>query len=141
MYGNEIVTMSARELHALITNAVKEGVLAAMKESGKGLYPDSERPAEKCGLIEPQLVTQPGSTDNARAHLGVVRKRLDTYCDYMVSREAADVMSSMMAILSDEEVRYILTHLSEGYKPTNTYEFRQNSETLLQWYTEHCKKK
>ena len=139
-YDNEIMNISIRELHALIADAVKEGVLAAMKESGKSPFPDSERPVEKDGVIEPRLVTQPGSTDNAKAHISVVRRRLDAYCDFIVAREAGEIMDVMTSILSNDEVRYVLTHLNEGYKPNNTREFNQNLETLLQWYANHCKK-
>lgn len=138
-YDNEIVTMTKRELHALVADAVREGVLAALKESGKGLYPDSERP-DSHGFEEPRLVSQPGSTDNAKAHISVVRKRLDAYCDFIVAREAGEIMDVMTSILSNDEVRYVLTHLNEGYKPNNTREFNQNLETLLQWYANHCKK-
>ena len=142
MYGNEIVTMSVRELHALITDAVKEGVLAAMKESGKGLYPDSERP-DRLGFEEPKLNITPndGATDNAKSYLGIVRKRLDKYCDYLSNREVLEVMSSMTSILSEVEVKYVLSHLDEGYEPSNRQEFNVNCSAILQWFAANQLKK
>lgn len=85
--------MYEREIK-LITDAVKKGILAAMKEeSGRGLYPDSERPAEKGGFIEPRLKTPDGETGNAKSYLGVVRKQLDKCCDYLSNRQVIDIMS------------------------------------------------
>lgn len=139
-YDNEIVSMTRRELHALIADAVKEGVLAAM-ESDRALYPDSERPAEKGGLNEPRLKTPDGETSNAKSYLGVVRKQLDKYCDYLSNRQVIDIMTSMMSILNIDEVRYVLSHLDEGYKPSNHHEFEENSAALLQWFAANQQKK
>ena len=139
-YDNEIVSMTRRELHALIADAVKEGVLAAM-ESGRALYPDSERPAEKGGLNEPRLKTPDGETGNAKSYLGVVRKQLDRYCDYLSNRQVIDIMTSMMSVLNIDEVRYVLSHLVEGYKPSNYHEFEENSAALLQWFAANQQKK
>ena len=145
MYGydnneNEIVYMSKRELHALVANAVKEGVLAALKESGKGLYPDSERPREINGVTEPRLKTPDGETGNAKSYLGIVRKQLDRYCDYLSVREVVDIMSTMSTILNDVEVKYVLSHLDEGYEPSNRHEFSTNSAALLQRFAAQQKK-
>lgn len=141
-YDNEIISMTRRELHALIADAVKEGVLAAMKEeSGRGLYPDSERPAEKGGFIEPRLKTPSGETGNAKSYLGVVRKQLDKYCDYLSNRQVLDIMTTMKSILNDAEVKYVLSHLDEGYAPSNRHEFTENSAALFQWFATNQQKK
>lgn len=138
MYGcnneNEMVSMSKRELHALIADAVKEGVRAALKEScGRGLYPDSERPTS-LGFEEPRLKTPDpdGETGNAKSYLGIVRKQLDKYCEYLSNRQVLDIMSTMMSILNDDEVRFVLSHLDEGYEPSNHHEFSTNCSALLQ---------
>ena len=145
MYGfDDITNITKRELHALIADAVKEGILAAMKEeSGRALYPDSERPAEKGGFIEPRLKTPDpdGETGNAKAYLAVVRKRLDQYCDYLSNRQVIDIMTSMMSILNDVEVKYVLAHIDEGYEPSNRREFDENSAALLQWFAANQQKK
>lgn len=145
MYGydnNEIITMSKRELHALIADAVREGVLAAMKESGKGFYPDSERPTS-LGFEEPRLKTPDpdGGTDNAKSYLGVVRKQLDVYCDYLSVRQVIDIMTTMTSILNIDEVKYVLSHLDEGYEPSNRHEFSSNSAALLQRFAANQQKK
>ncbi len=141
-YDNEIISMTRRELHALIADAVKEGVLAAM-ESGRALYPDSERPAEKGGFIEPRLKmkTPDGETGNAKSYLGVVRKQLDKSCDYLTNRQVMDIMTTMKSILNDAEVKYVLSHLDEGYAPSNRHEFAENSAALLQWFAANQQKK
>ena len=147
MYGydnneNEIVYMSKRELHAIIADAVKVGVIAALKESGsgKGFYPDSERPREINGVTEPRLKTPDGETGNAKSYLGIVRKQLDRYCDYLSVREVVDIMSTMSTILNDVEVKYVLSHLDEGYEPSNRHEFSTNSAALLQRFAAQQKK-
>ena len=147
MYGydnneNEIVYMSKRELHAIIADAVKVGVIAALKESGsgKGFYPDSERPREINGVTEPRLKTPDGETGNAKSYLGIVRKQLDRYCDYLSVREVVDIMSTMSTILNDVEVKYVLSHLYEGYEPSNRHEFSTNSAALLQRFAAQQKK-
>lgn len=132
-YENEIVTLSKRELHALIADAVREGVLAAMKESGKGFYPDSERPAEKGGFIEPRLKTPTpdGKTENAEAYIPQLRKECDRYCHYLSLSQKNEIMDTMYSLFSEEEVRYILTHIAEGYKPSNEHEFNDNVRSLI----------
>jgi hypothetical protein len=141
-YDNEIITMSKKELHALIADAVKEGVRAALKESGgRGLYPDSERP-DSLGFEEPHLKKTPdGETGNAKSYLGVVRKQLDVYCDYLSVRQVIDIMSTMMSILNIDEVKYVLSHLDEGYEPSNRHEFSSNSAALLQRFAANQQKK
>ena len=141
MYDNELITLSKRELHALISDAVREGVLMAMKESGRALYPDSERPREINGVTEPRLKTPDGGTENAKSYLGIVRKQLDKYCDFLSNRQVVDIMTSMMSILNIAEVRYVLSHLDEGYKPSNHHEFEENSTALLQWFAANQRKK
>lgn len=142
MYGRKITDMEPEELHALIVDAAKEGILAAMKEeSGRGLYPDSERLAEKGGFIEPRLKTPSGETGNAKSYLGVVRKQLDKYCDYLSNRQVLDIMTTMKSILNDAEVKYVLSHLDEGYAPSNDDEFAENSAALLQWFAANQQKK
>lgn len=144
MYGfDDITNITKRELHALIADAVKEGILAALQESGKKpFFPDSERPHD-VGFEEPQLKTPPsdGETENAKSYLGIVRKRLDKYCDYLSNRQVVDIMTSMMSILNIAEVRYVLSHLDEGYKPSNHHEFEENSAALLQWFAANQQKK
>ena len=142
MYDNEMITLSKRELHALIADAVKVGVIAALKESGsgKGFYPDSERPREINGVTEPRLKTPDGETGNAKSYLGIVRKQLDRYCDYLSVREVVDIMSTMSTILNDVEVKYVLSHLDEGYEPSNRHEFSTNSAALLQRFAAQQKK-
>ena len=132
MYDNEMITLSKRELHALITDAVKEGVIAALKESGsgKGFYPDSERP-DSLGFEEPRLVSQPGSTDNAKAYLPQLRKVCDRYCDYLSLSQKNEIMDTMYSLFSEEEMIYILTHIAEGYKPSNEHEFNDNVRSLI----------
>ena len=146
MYDNNIISMTERGLHALIADAVKEGVLAAMKEaamkeSGKGFYPDSERPREINGVTEPRLKTPDGETGNAKSYLGVVRKQLDVYCDYLSVRQIIEIMSTMTSILNIDEVKYVLSHLDEGYEPSNRHEFSTNSAALLQRFAANQQKK
>jgi hypothetical protein len=142
-YDNEIANITKKELHALISDAVKEGILAAMKESGRALYPDSERPREGEGsFTEPHLKKTPdGETGNAKSYLGVVRKQIDRYCDYLSNRQVVDIMTSMMSILNIVEVRYVLSHIDEGYEPSNRHEFDENSAALLQWFAANQQKK
>ena len=132
-YDNEIVSMSKRELHALIADAVREGVLAAMKESGRALYPDSERPHDAAGFTEPRLKTPPsdGETENAKAYLPQLRKVCDRYCDYLSLSQKNEIMDTMYSLFSEDEMIYILTHIAEGYKPSNEHEFNDNIRSLI----------
>lgn len=135
MYGydnneNEIVYMSKRELHALVANAVKEGVLAALKESGKGLYPDSERP-DRLGFEEPKLNPDKdkGATNNARAYLVSIREKADSVA--LLGRYGSlAVIKEMTALCTEEEVRYILTHLESEYTPKRPIAWRDNISNL-----------
>lgn len=119
MYGyDEITTMDKRELHAFIANAVKEGILAAMQESGKRLYPDSERPRES-----------DGDTDNARAYLFTVRNKLDK--DSFIGRYGGEgILKEMRSLCDDDEIKYILTHLDSGYTPKCPRGWKGNTKSL-----------
>lgn len=136
MYDNELITLSKRELHALITDAVKEGVIAALKESGKKtFFPDSERPREINGVTEPRLKTptSDGGTENAEAYIPQLRKECDRYCHYLSLSEKDKIMDVMHSLFSESEIRYILTHLSQGYKPDNEHEFDENVVSLIRF--------
>ena len=129
-YDNEIVSMTRRELHALIADAVKEGVIEALKESGKNVFfPDSERPREINGVTEPRLKTPEGETENAKSYLVSLRIKLDKTS--LIGRYGSqDVIKEMTALCNNTEVRYILTHLESGYTPKYSHAWQANIDSL-----------
>jgi hypothetical protein len=127
MYDNDIISMTERGLHALIADAVKEGVLAAMKE----FYPDSERPRAINGVTEPRLKTptSDGGTENAKSYLASLRRTLDA--SVLLGRYGSQAaMKELKSLCDEDEIKYILTHLESGYTPKNSLAWRDNIKSL-----------
>jgi hypothetical protein len=131
-YDNEIMNITKRELHALIADAVREGVLAAMKESGKKtFYPDSERPREINGVTEPLLKTptSDGGTENAKSYLPSLRRTLDV--TVLLGRYGSlAAIKELKSLCDEDEIKYILTHLESDYTPKNSLAWRDNIKSL-----------
>ena len=89
-----------RELHDMIADAVKEGILAAYKEINMG------------GAIESSTKESKDSYDNAKAYCA----RLKAYFSSNIIVYSSDLHSlahEMKKILSADECRYVVTHIHE----------------------------
>ena len=60
-----------------------------------------------------------------------MRKVCDRYCDYLSLSQKNEIMDTMYSLFSEEEMIYILTHIAEGYKPSNEHEFNDNVRSLI----------
>lgn len=89
-----------RELHAMIADAVKEGILAAYKEINMG------------GAIESSTKESKDSYDNAKSYC----VRLKAYFANhrrVYSSELQNLVYEMKKTLTADECRYVITHLHE----------------------------
>lgn len=89
-----------RELHAMIADAVKEGILAAYKEINMG------------GAVKSSTKESLDSYDNAKAYC----TRLKAYFANNIrvySSDFQNLVYEMKKILTADECRYVVTHLHE----------------------------
>ena len=116
------------ELYELIKSAVKAGVLEAMKESmkesGEGQYPDSERPKE------PDAFGVFGETPNAKAYLGRLSKKLNISSP-MYRSDLCKLKSEMKGLLSENEIKFVLTHLNQFPEKRNLF-FSGNVDDFME---------
>ena len=109
--------MNYNELYELIKNAVKDGMMEAMKESGEGQYPDSERPVHPVfGFEIPRLKKEPdafgvfGETPNSKAYLSRLAGKLNSVGPLYTST-LRPLWREMCTFLSEDERKFVLTHL------------------------------